>query len=105
MSNRFTAKTSRLSLIMNGRFNYLLNPWTIILDFDSQRIIIKQRNWYFIGTDEETFNFTKIRNIKVDQHLFGADLSIRILGSGTAECLSLPKKDANKIKELLVDVE
>jgi hypothetical protein len=97
----FHTKSSLASLLANGRFSHILTPWHIEVNMKETYIKIKKRNWYLVGHDSNTYSFRFVRNIKIDTHLFGADIEIRITG-GKAEALSIPKSDAKTIKELLL---
>ena len=52
----------------------IITPWRISADINNRRITITKRNWYLIGTREDTYAFRSIRHISVRNHLFGADL-------------------------------
>ena len=55
-----------------------LTPWYIELDYSEHLLIIKKRNWFLIGVDTETYNFGKIRNIIIDEHILTADIYIKV---------------------------
>lgn len=101
MTDILESKSSIISLITNGRFTHILTPWKIIVDLNELTITIKKRNWFLIGFDTNTYAFKYVRNILIDSHLFGADIKVRVIG-GNAEALSIPKKIALKIKDLLI---
>ncbi len=96
----FTANSSIISLLANGRITDILTPWHIIVNVEESAIIVKKRNWFLIGVDEQYIAFRFIRNITIDEHLFGADLLIRAIG-GKVEMFCMPKKDARKVKDIL----
>ncbi|MBY0487860.1 MAG: hypothetical protein K2P85_11835 [Flavobacteriaceae bacterium] len=77
-----------------------MNPWTLIIDLDNELITVEKRNWYFIGTNKNSIAFRFIRNIKIDEHLFGANISIKATG-GWVSAYYLPKRDTKIIKEVL----
>lgn len=97
----FKTKSSYISLIFNGRFSHILTPWYLELNIEEMYIKISKRNWYLIGVDTNLYAFRFIRNIKIDSHIFGADLEIKITG-GVASALSVPKSDVRKIKDMII---
>ena len=97
----FYSKSSLTSLLFNGRFSHILTPWCLEFNMEEMYIKISKRNWYLISVDTQVYAFRFIRNIKVDNHIFGADIELKIIG-GVAKALSLPKKDASKIKNLVI---
>ena len=96
----YTTKSTIISLIANGKPLHIINPWIIQVDIDEGAIIVKKRNWFFIGIDEQYIAFRFIRNITIDEHLFGADLFIRAIG-GNVKAYCISKKSAQEIKNLL----
>ena len=98
----FEATSSPDALVFNGKAAHIVNPWTIIVDTDEETITVKKRNWHLIGKDEQVLAFRFIRNIKIDQHMFGADIHIKIVG-GTISAYCLSKSDANTVEEILLD--
>ncbi len=74
------------------------------MEFNTEELYVKisKRNWHLISIDTNIYSFRFIRNIKVDTHIFGADIELRIIG-GVAKALSIPKKDAKKIKNLVIE--
>lgn len=101
MDELIVSRSSLTSLVANGRFRHLLTPWHISVDLRENAITVKKRNWFLIGFDTETYAFKYVRNVRIDTHLFGADLCISIIG-GSAEVLSLPKRDAQRIRDMLL---
>jgi hypothetical protein len=95
------SKSSLISLLFNGRFSHILTPWHLELNIEEMYIKISKRNWYLIGVDTNLYAFRFIRNIKIDTHIFGADVEIKITG-GVASALSIPKSDVRKIKEIII---
>ncbi|MFW5804727.1 MAG: hypothetical protein ACOCWG_05810 [bacterium] len=101
MTKILKGKSTIISLLFNGRFSHFLNPWHIILDLEKLTITIKKRNWFLIGFDTQTYAFRFIRNVVVDTHLFGADISIKVMG-GKIEAFCISKRIAKRIEEILV---
>lgn len=95
-------KSSVTALFMNFQVEHIFNPWVLILDLEEQTISVEKRNWYLIGKDRNTVAFRFIRSIKVDEHLFGADVFIRVVG-GSVEARYLKKRDIKRLKKLLID--
>lgn len=93
--------SSIISLLITGRLMHILNPWHIEVNLDELYIKVKKRNWFLIGFDDQVYPFKYIRNINTNTHLFGADITIRVIG-GKAEVLSIPKSSTRKIKEMLI---
>ena len=99
---RFESSSSGAALIANGKSAHVANPWTIVIDTDEETICVSVRNWYLIGTDSQTMAFRFIRSIRIDEHLIGADIHIKVVGGiSSAYCIS--KSDAKKIKEILMN--
>ena len=99
---RFEATSSIDSLVLNGMPEHVVNPWTIIVDSEAETITVKKRNWHLVGKDEQTLSFRFIRSIKIDQHMFGADIHIKIMG-GIISAFCLKKVDAKQVKNILLD--
>lgn len=95
-------KSSLIYLFLNGKIEDLIAPWQIFVDFQKETIIVKKRNWYFIGVNENVHAFRFIRKINIHQRIFGADIEISSAGS-SSKALCLKKEDANKIKEALIE--
>lgn len=100
MSNIFQTKSSFAALITRGKFWDIITPWKAEINISSKRVTILKRNWYLINVDEETFQFSSVRHITIDNFLFGADIHIKMY-SGTASIYCIRKKDAKRIKEML----
>lgn len=98
----FETRSSPIVLILHLKIFQLLTPWHIIVDTQEATITIKKRNLYLIGVDEKVVAFKYIRSITIDQHLFGADITIKVIG-GQISAFYLRKNDANKIKLMLLD--
>ncbi len=103
MSNQniISVKSSKLALLMNGEVLSILRPWCLILDTNKMQLTIKRRNWHLISHDEATYLFKSVRNIKIDRHLFGANLSIKVY-TGQAEVCYISKRKAKKIQEFIL---
>ena len=99
---RFKAKSTLLVLFFNLRWIDILTPWHIIIDTDEETITIRKRNYILIGVDEEVFSYRFIRHIKIDEHLIGADIEIKVSG-GKAVAYCIPKRDCRRIKRIIVD--
>ncbi|MEQ9288802.1 MAG: hypothetical protein RIG77_17910 [Cyclobacteriaceae bacterium] len=95
-------KTSKMACIMNFSPLGLLYPMHVIVDTNRRHLIIRQKNWHLISYDEETYAFKSVRNVKVDTHLFGADIHVKVY-SGNASAYLLKKKDAKKVRDVLLN--
>ncbi|MFK7048851.1 hypothetical protein V3Q77_03020 [Flavobacterium davisii] len=100
--NLLKSKSSTIALFFNGQLAHIINPWFIIIDFENEIITIEKRNWFYIGINKNAIAFRFIRNIKIDEHLFGANICIKATG-GWVEAKYLSKEDANRIKNILFD--
>jgi hypothetical protein len=76
-----------------------LVPWSITIDTDLEHIVVSKRNYYFIGVDKEVVPFRNLRRISYDAHLFGADLNLKVYGTGTLSARCLKKREAKKLYE------
>lgn len=83
-------------------FTDLLRPWYIQIDFEKRLIELKKRNWFLIGFNHQSFQVKSVRNVHVDNHLFGADISIQVY-AGKAVAYSISKSKAKTIKNLLLN--
>lgn len=83
-------------MLFTVRIGNVLTPWRIEVDAKLKRISIKKRNWYLISVDENAFNFGTVRNIEVDKHLFGADLTIKAMGGQLLKGFAPQPKKYNK---------
>jgi hypothetical protein len=99
---KFESTSSGSALIANGKAAHVANPWNIVIDTDEETITVSIRNWYLIGIDTQIIAFRFIRSIRIDEHLIGADIHIKVVG-GTASAYCIPKSDARRIKEILMD--
>lgn len=82
----------------------IITPWRISVDINNRRVTITKRNWYLIGVREDTYAFRSVRHISVRNHVFGADLGIRLF-TGFGIAYSLPKSKAKQIKDLLMNTD
>lgn len=98
----FETSSSITSLIFNGKIAHIINPWHIIVDVNQETITIRKRNTVLIGVDEEIVSFRYVRKITIDEHIFGADIHIKVVG-GNASAYYIAKKDAKTIRKLLMD--
>lgn len=94
------AKSSFLILFFNLKLDHVLTPWMIEVDMIQEQIIVRKRNWYLIGINESTIAFRYIRKIHIDQHLFGANIHIQVIGTRIS-AQYLPKKAVKEIRDLL----
>ena len=99
---RYSFSSFWLSLITNGKLLDILTPWHLVIDMDDQTVTVSKRNWFLIGVDSDTLAFRFIRRITIDQHLIGADITIKAVG-GTLTAYCLDKIDAKRIKEILTE--
>lgn len=96
------SKSKFLSLLFTGYFAHFLNPWELIVDFYEETITVQKRNYFLIGKDKQTSAFKFIREIFIDEHLIGASINIKAIGTKiSAKCIS--KKDAQLIKKKLIE--
>ncbi|MGE0636103.1 MAG: hypothetical protein AB7G44_03205 [Bacteroidia bacterium] len=83
-------------------FTDLIRPWHLIVDIDKKQIVVKKRNWFLIGMDEKTYQFNTVRNVQINNHLFGSNILIQVYaGKAVAYCIS--KSEAQQIKEVLLN--
>jgi hypothetical protein len=94
------SKSSYTALFLNGYLAHIINPWIMVIDFDNEIITVEKRNWYFIGVNKNIIAFRFIRNVRIDEHLFGANISIKATG-GWVSANYLSKVDIGNIKDLL----
>ena len=77
-------------------------PWNLNIDFQNEILEAKQRNWFLIGYRTNTVSLRFIRNVTIQEHIFGANIHIRTMGENFM-IKYLDKKDAEKIKNLLLE--
>lgn len=102
MNKIITSKSSVLTLIINGKFEHLLSPWNIEINFNEETITITKRNLFYIGINSDTIAFKFIRKININEHLFGSDISVKAIG-GSVSARFLPKKDLIEIRRRLIE--
>lgn len=84
------------SLIFGDSYMDVLTPWKIKIDNQKKIVEVAKRNKYLIGVDREVIPFKNIRNIKLNEHLIGADLYFKVYGGNViAKCLH--KHQARKL--------
>ena len=94
-------ESSRIKLLLRGQLWDAIIPWKIEVDAQNNFITVRKRNWYLIGVDENRFKFSSVRNVDLDQCLFGADMFIRMYGNSLRiPCLN--RKEANKLRDLIM---
>ena len=95
--NLIKSKSSAIALFFNGQLAHIINPWNLTVDYENEIITVEKRNWYFIGINKNIIAFRFIRNIRVDEHLIGANICIKATG-GWVVANYISKTDAEKIK-------
>lgn len=95
-------QSSNSAILFNLKPLDMLYPWHLYIDVKKRRLIVKKRNWHFVGYDEEIFALKSVRNVKVDTHIFGADITIKFL-VGEVQIFFLTKQDAKKIRDILIN--
>ena len=98
---KFKTKLSNAALLMNGSFKSVINTLGVIVDTDQETITLRKRNWHLIGVNEQVLAFKYIRDIKIDQHVFGADVQINTFNDSIS-ISNIDKNDANKIRDILI---
>lgn len=98
---KISTKSSFWALFFNFKIEHIVNPWIIIVDLSDETITIEKRNWYYFGKRSETLAFRFIRKITINEHLFGADISIKAIG-GQVNGKCFPKRELMKIKSELI---
>jgi hypothetical protein len=99
------ATGSFLSNLIFGDNKYLdwLVPWSIKIDTELEHIVVLKRNYYFIGVDKDVVPFRNLRRITYDAHLFGADLNLKVYGTGTISARCLKKSEAKRLYEFCLE--
>jgi len=99
------AKGSILSNIFHGdHILDILVPYRVEINTSVKILTISKRNYYLIGIDKTTIPISNIRRVYINRHLFGANLSIKIFGSGDVQAKCLSKRDAIKLYNYLVSI-
>ena len=88
--------------MLNLKIEYLLIPWKLNIDFKNEILEVKQRNWFLIGYTTNTVSLRFIKNISIQEHLFGANIYIKTMGQNFM-VKYLEKNEAEKIKNLLLE--
>lgn len=99
---KYTFTSSNAALIANGRGMDVLTPWNVIIDTDEKTLSVSKRNRILIGKDTDTLAFHFIRRVTIDEHLIGADITIKAVG-GTLTAYCLDKDDCKRIQKILMD--
>ena len=98
----YSSSSSFLSLFVNLRLEYILIPWKIRVDTDNEIITVEQRNWYLIGKDSNTIAFRFIRRVQINEHISGADITIKVFGNSVS-AYYISKKSARAIRQILIN--
>ena len=77
-------------------------PWRVVLNLEDNYIEVVKKNWHLIGDDSQIIPFKNIRKLDVNEHLFGADIKIKVYGGSIyAKCLT--KESSRKIKDYVLN--
>lgn len=96
-SKMFIAKSPLYVLLFNFRFQDIL---CVLGKLRLKKTLtIEKRNWYLVGIDSTTVPINYVRNVSIDQHLFGADVHIKVYGSNIS-VYYISKKSIAKLKEI-----
>jgi hypothetical protein len=99
---QYAASSTFMGLLTRGKFWSIFAPWHISVDLDRRRVDITKRNWYLVSKDSDTFQFSSVRHVRIDESLFGADLHITMY-AGSATVRGISKKAARVIRDMLLD--
>lgn len=80
-----------------------LVPWSIVIDPVGKTLLIRKRNYYLIGVDKTIVPVRNIRRVIVDEHFFGADVELKIFGTGSVKARCLKKRDVKKLQQYCLD--
>ena len=80
-----------------------LAPWSILIDPIAKTLIIRKRNYYLIGVDKTIVPIRNIRRVLVDEHFFGADVELKIFGTGSVKARCLKKRDVKKLQQYCLE--
>jgi hypothetical protein len=97
----YSTQSSLIALFANLKIEHILNPWKIIVDIEQENITVEKRNWFLIGNEYNTVAFRFIRSVSINEHVFGADITIKVFGN-TVTAYYISKKAAKAIRELLL---
>ncbi len=98
----YTASSTLLSLFLNLKLEYIIIPWKIRVDTDNEIITVEQRNWFLIGKDSNTVAFRFIRSVHINEHISGADITIKVFGNSVS-AYYISKKRARAIRQILIN--
>lgn len=71
------------------------------ITIDQNYVTWKKRNKFLIGYDSISIPIEKISSIELDDKIWGVDISIKSIGSGSIHVKCFTASDAQKIKQLL----
>lgn len=74
-----------------------LFPMTVRLDTSTKTLVLRRRNFYVIGVDRTLIPIRNIRKVEIDTHLLGADIKMKVYGTGSVIAKCIKKRDARKI--------
>ena len=94
-------KSSIVALICCGEIDSLFTPWKVSIDLTNKILKIEKRNWFFIGIDETTYKLNMIRNVQINNYIFGSNVVIKAFGN-VMIVKGLKNEDALKIKDLII---
>ena len=98
----YSASSTLLSLFVNLKLEYIIIPWKIRIDTDNEIITVEQRNWFLIGKDSNTVAFRFIRSVQINEHISGADITIKVFGNSVS-AYYISKKRARVIRQILIN--
>ena len=98
----YSFKSSFNNLLLNLKIELLFTPWILEINFSKETISISQRKWYLIAKKINVISFRFIKEIKINEHIFGSDIHIRTMGT-TLFAKYFNKNDVEKVKTLLID--
>jgi len=78
-------------------------PWTVTVDTVNKILIVRKRNYYLIVVDKTIIPIRNIRRVTINEHFFGADIEIKVFGSGSITARCLKKRDASKLRQFCLD--
>ena len=73
------AKSTFMGLTTRGFIWGLMRPWEVEVDTQRKYINVVRRNWHLISKDEDSYQFSSVRHVKIDKGIFGADLHIKMV--------------------------
>ena len=75
----------------------------IVVDTDEQTITVRKRNWFLIGKHEHVIAFRFIRSIKIDDHLLGTDIHIKVIGGTSNACSIIYLNTMQENQDILIE--